>query len=254
MPVTEKLQDEHLLAEVHDAYGRVRVVEIGEYRFLEFGDEVEQSCVFTADPSWLEYDYTRAMLIGALCHERAETALFLGLGAGNLTQACLRFLELDDVEVIELRPDVPRLAMEYLGLSDDPRLTIRIGDALELLGSAESTDVLFLDLYTDTGPASGHLAWRFLEDCQKKLNPGGWLVINQWGTDDGKPLGAALLRGLFHRHYWEIPVKDGNVILLIPAGLEQELDIGGLRERAAQLAPRLGYSLDGLIDVMRPAS
>ena len=30
--------------------------------------------------------------------------------------------------------------------------------------------------------------------------------------------------------------------------------IAGLRERAAQLAPRLGYSLDGLIDVMRPAS
>ncbi len=66
MPVTEKLQDERLLAEVQDAYGRVRVVEIGEYRLLEFGDEVEQSCVFTADPSWLEYDYTRAMLIGAL--------------------------------------------------------------------------------------------------------------------------------------------------------------------------------------------
>ena len=29
--------------------------------------------------------------------------------------------DLDDVEVIELRPDVPRLAMEYLGLADDRR-------------------------------------------------------------------------------------------------------------------------------------
>jgi spermidine synthase len=28
---------------------------------------------------------------------------------------------------------VPRLAIEYLGLDDDPRLYIRVGDALELL-------------------------------------------------------------------------------------------------------------------------
>lgn len=245
---------EVLLAEVHDTYGRIRVVEVGEYRFLEFGDQVEQSCVFTADPAWLEYDYTRAMFIGALLHAQPETALFLGLGAGNLPQCCLRFLPLEDVEVIELRPEVPRLAMEFLGLADDPRLTIRIGDALELLASAETADLIFLDLYTDTGPGAGHLAWRFLEACQRKLNPGGWLVINQWGTDGGKPLGAALLRGLFHRHYWEIPVKEGNVILLIPASLEQDFDHAGLQERAAQLAARLGYSLLPLLQAVREAS
>nr|WP_286010279.1 spermidine synthase [Serpens gallinarum] len=247
-------REEVLLAEVHDAFGVVRVVEVGEYRFLEFGDAVEQSCVFTADPAWLEYDYTRAMLLGALCHAAPESALFLGLGAGNLTQACLKFLPLEDVEVIELRPDVPRLAIEYLGLDDDPRLTIRIGDALKLLESAETTDLLFVDLYTDQGPGAGHLAWTFLEACQAKLNPDGWLVINQWATNDGKPLGAPLLRGLFHRHYWECPVKEGNVALLVPADLDQELDMQGLRARAEALAPRLGYSLDTLLDALRPAS
>ncbi len=242
------------IAEVTDAFGVIRVVEMGSYRFLEFGDSIEQSCVFSGDPSWLEYDYTRAMLLGALCHSHPETALFLGLGAGNLTQACLKFLPLDDVEVIELRPDVPRLAMEYLGLEDDPRLTIRIGDALDLLASAETADLIFLDLYTDTGPAVGHLAWKFLEDCQLRLNPGGWLIINQWAANDGKPLGAALLRGLFHRHYWEIPVKEGNVILIIPADLEQELELQDLQARDEQLAPQLGYSLLPLIKAVRPAS
>jgi spermidine synthase len=81
---------EHLLAEVQDEFGVIRVLEVADYRFLEFGDAIEQSCVFTADPSWLEYDYTRAMLIGALCHEQPESALFLGLGAGTLTQAAGR--------------------------------------------------------------------------------------------------------------------------------------------------------------------
>src|SRR5450830_828825 len=223
---------ERLLAEVHDDFGIVRVLEVADYRFLEFGDAIEQSCVFTADPSWLEYDYTRAMLIGALCHEQPESALFLGLGAGTLTQACLKFLALDD----------------------DPRLYIRIGDALELLETAETADLIFVDLYTDVGPGVGHLAWTFLENCQKKLNPGGWLVINQWATDDGKPLGAALLRGLYHRHYWELPVKEGNVILLVPSELDQELDHAALSARAEALAPRLGYSLQALIKAIRPAT
>ncbi|AMB78805.1 spermidine synthase [Pseudomonas sp. Lz4W] len=245
---------ERLLAEVHDDFGMIRVLEVADYRFLEFGDAIEQSCVFTADPSWLEYDYTRAMLIGALCHEAPESALFLGLGAGTLTQACLKFLPLEDVEAIELRPDVPRLAIEYLGLDDDPRLYIRIGDALELLDSAEPADLVFVDLYNDLGPATGHLAWKFLEDCQKKLSANGWLVINQWATDDGKPLGAALLRGLYHRHYWELPVKEGNVILLVPSDLDQTLDIEALTARAQALAPRLGYSLDSLIKAIRPAT
>jgi spermidine synthase len=245
---------ERLLAEVHDAYGMIRVLEVEDYRFLEFGDAIEQSCTFTADPSWLEYDYTRAMLIGALCHELPDSALFLGLGAGTLTQACLKFLPLEDVEAIELRPDVPRLAIEYMGLDDDPRLYIRVGDALELLPTAEPADLIFVDLYTDHGPAVGHLAWRFLEDCQKRLNPGGWLIINQWANDDGKPLGAALLRGLYHRHYWELPVKEGNVILMVPADLDQTLDLQGLRARAEALAPRLGYCLQNLIGQIRPAS
>jgi len=211
---------ERLLAEVHDEFGMIRVLEVADYRFLEFGDAIEQSCVFTADPSWLEYDYTRAMLIGALCHKQPESALFLGLGAGTLTQACLKFLALEDVEAIELRPDVPRLAIEYLGLDDDPRLYIRIGDALQLLDSAESADLIFVDLY----------------------------------TDDGKPLGAALLRGLYHRHYWELPVKEGNVILLVPSELDQVLDLDALSARAEALAPRLGYSLQPLIKAIRPAT
>lgn len=247
-------REERLLARVEDAFGVISVYEVDDYRFLEFGDAIEQSCVFTADPSWLEYDYTRAMLVGALCHEQPESALFLGLGAGTLTQACMKFLPLEDIEAIELRPDVPRLAMEYLGLDDDPRLYVRVGDALELLPTAEKTDLLFVDLYTDHGPGVGHLAWTFLENCQKQLNPGGWLVINQWAGDDGRPLGAALLRGLYHRHYWELPVKEGNVILLVPADLEQTLDLDGLKGRAEALAPQLGYSLEGLIKEIRPAT
>lgn len=245
---------EQLLAEVHDAFGVMRVVEVGDYRFLEFGEGVEQSCVFTKDPAWLEYDYTRAMLLGALCHPKPENALFLGLGAGSLVQACLKFLPLEDVEAIELREAVPRLATEFLGLGDDPRLFVRVGDAMELLPSAEEADLIFVDLYTDTGPSAAHMAWNFLKACQAKLADGGWLIINQWGTDEGRPLGAALLRGLFHHHYWECPLNEGNVVLIVPKDFTQQLEVAALEEKVQALAPQLGYSLKPLLDTLRSAS
>ncbi|MCV4110993.1 spermidine synthase [Pseudomonas aeruginosa] len=247
------VSEERLLFEERDEYGVIRVIESGDYRFLEFGDGVEQSCVFMPDPAWLEYDYTRAMLLGALCHSQPRRALFLGFGAGSLTQACLRHLPLEEAEAIELRPAIPRLAREHLGLRDDPRLRLRIGDALESLGECAEADLIFLDLYTDTGPSAAHLAWNFLGACQERLAEDGWLVINQWSGTDGKPLGAPLLRGRYHHHYWECPVAEGNVVMLVPANLALELDQEALRTRAAALEPQLGYSLQGYIDSLRPA-
>ena len=108
------MSEERLIVEELDAFGVIRIVEQGGYRYLEFGDEVEQSCVRIGDPSWLEYDYSRAMLLGALCHSRPKRALFLGFGAGSVTQACLKYLPLEEVEAIELRPAIPRLAREHL--------------------------------------------------------------------------------------------------------------------------------------------
>lgn len=248
------MADYRQLAEVHDEHGVIRVVESGAYRFLEFGDEVEQSCCYVPDPAWLEYDYTRAMLLGALLPGDCRRVLCLGLGAGSLSMACLRHLPLEALEAIELRAAVPQLAREFMGLVDDPRLHVRIGDARRLLGECAPADVIFLDLYTDHGPASAHLAWGFLDACRARLRPGGWLVINQWSASDGKPLGAALLRGLFCHSYWECPLDEGNVVLYVPADPAQMLDPAALQARAALLEGALGYSLQDHCRRLRPAS
>ena len=41
---------------------------------------------------------------------------------------------------------------------------------------------------------------------------------------------------------------------MVPADLEQALDIDALTVRAQVLAPRLGYSLESLIKAIRPAT
>lgn len=240
--------EEQLLIEKHDGYGRIRVVEQGAYRYLEFGDEIEQSCYLKKHPTWLEYDYTRAMLLGALAHEQATSALFLGLGAGSLTNACLAALPLEKVQVIELRPLVVELAQEYMDFSPDQRLELIIGDAVEQLALMRTADLIFMDLYTDSGPSAAHMAQRFLEKCRAKLKPNGWLIINQWGMPDGKPLGAKVLDQVFPYGYWQCPLNEGNVVLWVGASAEQQLDLAQLREHQAQISQQLGFEMDYLLE------
>ncbi|MFT0212780.1 methyltransferase [Pseudomonas sp. F1_0610] len=239
---------EHLIIEKNDSYGRIRVVEQGAYRYLEFGDEVEQSCYLKKHPTWLEYDYTRAMLLGALNAQQPASALFLGLGAGSLTNACLSALPLEKAQVVELRQLVLELAQEYMDFTPDQRVEIIIGDALEQLPKLTNTDLIFMDLYTDTGPSAAHLAKRFLQSCQAKLNEGGWLIINQWGLPNGEPLGIELFNEVFAGHFWQCPLQEGNVVLWVPARQTQHLDLKALSDKIEYIQAELGFTLDYLLE------
>lgn len=243
-----------LIADRQDNFGTIRIFEKGNYRFLEFGQQIEQSCVFMPDPSWLEYDYTRAMLMGALCHSHPTSALFLGLGAGTLTTACLKFLPLQKAKAIELRVDVISLAKQYLAFPNDPKLSIQVGDALKLLAEQLTIDLLFLDLYTDNGPSEGHSAWDFLGECREKLNPNGWLIINQWALHNGAPKNQSLLNARFHKHYWQCSVQSGNIVLFVPQHKTQMLDFNQLQRRITKLEPQLGYSLQPLFNNLKFAN
>ena len=42
LPPVGQMPDPVLIAEVRDAFGVIQVVEMGAYRFLEFGEAIEQ--------------------------------------------------------------------------------------------------------------------------------------------------------------------------------------------------------------------
>ena len=86
---------------------------------------------------------------------------------------------------------------------------------------------------------TGHL---ILDPRQHQLV--SWLIINQWATDDGKPLGAALLRGLYHRHYWE-PLAVSTPVTTLWANAK-ELQVA--KDKWPQLSAALGQDPKALAE------
>ena len=249
---------ETLLEKRRDDYGTLRITENREgYRFLYFGEQTEQSCIFMADPAWLEYDYTRAMLLGAFwCRPEPDITL-LGLGGGALANCLVRHFSPAGVRVVELRGEVLALAREWLALSTDPRLQVDIGGAEKHVAAAPgSCDLLGVDLYMEGGLSRLQMQREFFLDCQRALRPGGVLVINQWQMGEtGLPYAAPLLRDLFGDQYLQVQVEEGNIILFVPALGDPPLamDRAAMVEWAAGLEPALGYSLLPYINELRRA-
>ena len=250
-----KVSAERELERCADDFGSLWVSEQGELRYLYFGTETEQSCGLVGNPSWLEYDYTRAMLLAGFWQHQAPRAIAMGLGGGTLVNAVLQYVQPQKITAVELRAKVVELSRRWFGLSNDPRLEVVVASAETYIASQEhSCDLLFLDLYLEGGIARLQLEADFFAACRAALRPGGLLVVNQWQLgQSGQPYAASHLRRLFGANYLQVEVEEGNIILFIPQSGELLLDRVAMRQWADALEPQLGYSLRPYIELLRRA-
>lgn len=248
--------NEVTLEKLRDDYGQLRVTEAEGYRFLYFGEQIEQSCSFVAEPAWLEYDYTRAMLLGCFWQQAPRDVLLLGLGGGALANCLLEYFPLKNLTAVELRPAVVELASRWLGLSGDQRFDVAIGCAEAYVKSAPaSCDLLFMDLYMEGGISRLQMQKSFFQACHRALRPGGVMVINQWQMGEtGQPYGSRLLEDLFGEQYLQVLVEEGNILLFVPASGALPLDRAAMLDWADRLEPQLGYSLRPYIQLLRRAN
>ena len=76
-----------LIYRTSDEEGEIHVYEDRRFRYLTFGNAVEQSCLNLARPVRLEYPYTQAMLLPLLFGANVRRPLLLGTGGGGLARA-----------------------------------------------------------------------------------------------------------------------------------------------------------------------
>ena len=169
--------------EIHRSYdelGPIQVLDDGHKRYLAFGTDDEQSCQLIQQPHLLQHEYTRAILLSLLMVE-PNHATVIGTGGGCLLTTLHHILPKCQLQGVELRREVARLAYKYFQLPKHTDIKLHIGDGFEYLQTAQiQTDLIIADMYLADGIDQQQLSAQFIATSHAKLNQGGWLVLNYW--------------------------------------------------------------------------
>lgn len=233
---------EQLVRRWNSPYGWIDVVRSKEkgsfkvrqnlhYRFGETGDNAR------------EY---RQADIPLLLHERPRDALFLGLGTGLTAGGAVPHREVENVEVVELIPEVVEaarlLAKHNYGVVDHPKVNVRVDDARHyLLATHRRFDIIVSDLFVPWESESGYLyTVEHYRVARRRLKPGGlfcqWLPLHQVGTREFELI-ADSFASIFPvtTIWWGEMDAAKPVIALVGSDARLEVDGDRLAERLTAL-------------------
>lgn len=169
-----------ILAYKKTQYQEMYIVESGAYGKALVLDGKWQSC--TGD----EFIYHEGLVQpGMISHQAVKKALILGGGEGATIREILRWKAIEKVMMIDIDGEVVDACKEYLpemhqNCFDDPRVELKIDDALEVLDNmSEKWDLIVSDLSDpiEEGPSFPLFTKEYYEKLQKVLNPGGLVII-----------------------------------------------------------------------------
>ncbi|MDR1397444.1 MAG: fused MFS/spermidine synthase [Desulfarculales bacterium] len=189
-------------------------------RFLAFNRaRGDQSAVVPGHPEILTFAYTKtAMAALSFLEREPERMLFIGVGAGSIP-AYMRLIYPHAVmDLVEIDPDVIRVAKEYFEFRPDALMREIIKDGRVFLRTAPySYDFIFLDAYNDASVPFHLTTQEFLSLAREKLNPGGVLASNVWSASINRYFNAQIntYQEVFGLLYLFQAKNTGNYIFVV---------------------------------------
>jgi spermidine synthase len=180
------------------AYHRLAVMDDGDSRYLRFSNSF-QSGMWLARPFATRFRYADYFDLGLAYNPRARNILMIGLGGGSAPKRMWRDFPRLQIQVVELDPEVVRVAYRYFELPRSDRLRVEVQDGRRFLArDSRRWDLIAIDAYyADSVPF--HLTTReFYELVQQRLNPGGVVMVNVIGALRGPS--SKLFRAFYRTH------------------------------------------------------
>lgn len=131
------------------------------------------------NPYRIVYTYTGYFHLGFLFNHEIRNVLFIGGGGFSGPKRFLKDYDWITVDVVEIDPEVIRVAKEYFGVMDEERLNIYNEDGrMYLVNSNKKYDLIVLDAYARTYIPFHLLTLEFFSEVEKDLTPNGVVVSN----------------------------------------------------------------------------
>lgn len=181
--------EQRVLYEKQSPYNTIVVTEDGlGLRTLRFEkDGVCQSVVKLGDPDHIELPYARVMTVGLAVAPQPRRVLIVGLGGGTIPAFLHKHCPRTTIDVVDIDPDVVRVAKTYFGFQEDRSLRVHVADGRRFIETCRDPyDIIFLDAFgSESIPL--HLTTReFLQAAVRALTPGGAVVGNVWGPGSNR--------------------------------------------------------------------
>lgn len=200
------------VASIRDEWGEIYILDDDEFRVLKFDYLYEQSKMLRSAPHVPVFNYIKAMLLGAV-YKKPGSALLLGLGGGSLVRALHCILPHLSQTVVEIRPLMIEMAMQYFGIPASEAIQIVQQDAkLYLEQQKHQHDLIFADLYWALRMDPMQSEHDFVRLCRNNLSPDGWLVVNYQERSEVEP---DLICALY-QHFDDVilcQIPHGNTVL-----------------------------------------
>ena len=177
------------LHEERSLYRDITVTQEGQRRCLVFnvhrGDR-NQTCMNTADPERLVFEYAKMSFAGLLLNPNPRRVLIAGLGGGSLPSALTTLFPEAQIDVIEIDQAVVNVAKEFFDFEETDQVSVIVNDARVYVKRAalleKKYDLVILDAFTGDYIPEHLLTLEFLQEVRSIMTPGGVLVANTFST------------------------------------------------------------------------
>jgi len=232
----------------------VYVTERFGVRSLHIGSDTIQSSMRLARPNDLELAYTRSMMAFLLFIPLPRRVLMVGLGGGSLAKFVYHRLPGAVTEVLEVNPQVVSIARRLFELpAADARLTVRVCDAAQFIAAAAGGfDAILVDGYDGDSQVAELATREFYANCRRRLERGGVLVVNLWGSDFRFDDNVARIENAFPSATLCLPAdKPGNVIVFAFRDPPAALRWDELTRKARELESPYGLEFSRFVGSLR---
>lgn len=232
----------------------VYVTEKFGVRSLHIGSDTIQSSMRLARPNDLELAYTRSMMAFLLFHAEPQRALVVGLGGGSVVKFIYHRMPRARIEVVEVNPRVVAVARQYFHLPPTgERITIHVCDGAEHMARAgPAADVILVDGYDGDVQVEQLSSRAFYDTCLRRLDAGGVLVVNLWGSDRQFNDYLVRIEAAFPAGTLCLPAeKPGNIIVLAFRDPPGNLHWCDLDLKARELEARYGLEFGRFVRGLR---
>lgn len=232
------------LHEERSLYRDITVTQEGQRRCLVFnvhrGDR-NQTCMNTADPERLVFEYAKMSFAGLLLNPNPRRVLIAGLGGGSLPSALTTLFPEAQIDVIEIDQAVVNVAKEFFDFEETDQVSVIVNDARVYVKRAalleKKYDLVILDAFTGDYIPEHLLTLEFLQEVRSIMTPDGVLVANTFSTSRFYDHESETYQRVFGEFFnFKLPSSGNRIIIARDELLPPR---GKMMQTARDLAPRV---------------